>query len=260
MSDREKLPELIDLFNSGNLRGDDLNAFVALLKNNPRLREEVRLDKELDEILANQDLLELRKKILSVQKKNKKRKGPDIQSLLLAASIVLLIGIELVLFLNKANNHPSDIGVPAGNQRSGPEHPIEDQQAEHPVINPDSVRKENKTHDRTKANQIAASFQKNPTLENMTGTTRHLGYFRMVTPVNGYCFYKKEAIRFDWTLEHPAELQLQIMNNIGTIVHESGSINVNAYSLDPGSLKRGLYYFMVTQDNRIVHVGKFLVK
>ena len=77
MSDREKLPELIDRFNNGKLTGEKLTAFLEMLKTNPRLREEVRLDSDLNEILANMDILELRQKILSIQQNRQKRKGTD---------------------------------------------------------------------------------------------------------------------------------------------------------------------------------------
>jgi hypothetical protein len=101
MSDREKLPELIDRFNSGDLKGKELTAFLEMLRANPRLREEVRLDADLNNILADTDTIELRKKVLSLKKHRQNRQSNDLRLFLIAASLLLLIGLEVLLLLTK---------------------------------------------------------------------------------------------------------------------------------------------------------------
>lgn len=260
MSDREKLPELIDRFNNGKLTGEELTAFLEMLKTNPRLREEVRLDSELNEILANEDILELRQKILTIQKNHQKRKGPDLHFFLLAASLLLLIGTEVLLFMNNAHRNPSNRTTLIPKHQPGSKQVPVSIKVEHPVIPIDTVNKGKSIIDRKTETKLAASFRKNPSFEKMIGSTRHAGYFRMDAPIIGYRFSEKAVIRFEWILEGQAEIDLKIMDNTGTSVHESVSLSKNKYSLPPGTLKRGLYYFKVLQNDEIVFFGKFVVE
>ena len=260
MSDREKFPELIDRFNNGELKGDELTAFLSILKTNPRLREEVRLDSELNEILANGDILELRQKILLIQKRRKRRKGPDLHFFLLAASLLLLIGIETLLFTNNTNHSPSknSILIPRHQQQSK-QVPVSGK-VERPVIAMKSVKKGKRILDLKTEKRLAANFRENPSFENMIGSTRYAGNFRMDAPIIGYRFSETAEIRFEWILDGQTEIELKVMDNTGINIHESGLLSKNKYSLPPGTLKRGIYYFKVMQNDEIIFFGKFFVK
>lgn len=260
MSDREKLPELIDRFNNGKLTGEKLTAFLEMLKNNPRLREEVRLDSELNVILANEDILELRQKILSVQKNRKKRKGMDLHFFLLAASLLLLIGIEALLILNSTHRNPSNNTTLILKYQPDSKQLVVNNKAEQTAITTETVNKEKKIRDQKTERRLAASFRKNPSFENMIGATRHAGYFRMDAPLIGYRFSEKSEIMFEWTQDGHAEIELKIMDNNGTSIHESRVLDKNKYSLPPGTLNRGLYYFKVLQNDEIIFFGKFMVE
>jgi hypothetical protein len=260
MSDREKFPELIDRFNTGQLTGEELTAFLEILKTNPRLREEVRLDSELNEILANEDILELRQKILTIQENRKKRKGPDLYFFLLAASFLLLMGVETLLFMNYT--HPLPAGNPILGQKQKPalQKVPGITRIEHHLISADTVKKGNSTRYRKTETMLAASFRKNPSFENMIGSTRHAGYFRMDAPVIGCQFNGKDVIGFTWSKEGDDRINILIMDNNGTNVHESGLLSKNNYSIPPGTLKKGLYYFKVLQNDEILLFGKFFVE
>ncbi len=260
MSDREQFPELIDQYNNGQLSGDQLTTFLELLKTNPRLREEVKLDSELNEILANEDILDLRQKIIVIQKKYQKRKGPDLHFFLLAASVLLLLGIEALLFMTNANRHPSNSITGISNHKQDLKQIPGISRVEHKVIPKESVNKGKNMIDQKKETMLAANFRTNPSFENMIGATRHAGYFRMDYPVIGFRFTVKEVIRFEWSMDGQAGINLKIMDNTGTSVHESVLIRQNNYSLPPGTLKRGLYYFKVMQNDEILFFGKFMVK
>ena len=260
MSDKEKLPELIDRFNNGKLSGEELSTFLEMLKTNPRLREEIRLDSELNEILANEDILELRQKILTIQKNHQKRNGPDLHFFLLAASLLLLIGIEVLLFMNNTHRNPSKSTTLIPKHQPDLKKVPDITKVEHPVIPMDTGNKGKSMIERIPETRLASNFRKNPSFENMIGATRHAGYFRMDVPEIGYRFSEKAVIQFEWNLEKQAEIELKIMDNTGTSVHESGSLNKNRYSLPSGTLKRGLYYFKVMQNDEIIFFGKFMVE
>ena len=258
MSNREKLPELIDRYNSGTLTGDELTAFLEMMNNNPRIIEEVRLDKELNEILANQDILELRKKILSVQKARDQKKGPDFHYLLLAASLLFLIGIEVILFLNNKNPFHSAQTVqthkitPIINKEQG----ATGQQS----TTGDNRIADKKIPDRKTDTRIAANFRINPAYENMIGATRAGGSFRMVLPVPGHIYNANSIIRFKWIRNGKDLIELKIMDNTGLTKGETAPLKDNQYSFSAGSLKSGLYYYKVIQNDEILYLGKFVVE
>jgi hypothetical protein len=260
MSDREKLPELIDRYNNGKLSGEELTAFLEMVRTNSRLREEVRLDSELNEILANGDILELRQKIMEIQKKHLRSKGPDIHLFLLAASFLLLLGIEVILFMSIVYHNPSKSTIMDPKNQPTLKRGQEITRVEHPVITSDTVNKGKSTVRKMPVKRLAANFRKNPSFENMIGATRYAGYFRMKDPVIGYRFSRKAVIRFEWILEEQTGIDLKIMDNTGKSVHESGSLGKNNYSLPPKTLDRGLYYFKVLQNDEILYFGKFSIE
>ena len=260
MSDREKLPELIDRFNNGKLTGEKLTAFLEMLKTNPRLRDEVRLDSELNEVLANMDILELRQKILLIQKNRQRRKGMDLHFFLLAASLLLLIGIEALLIMNNTHRNPSNNTTLIPKYHPDSKQLVINNKTEQTAITKETVNKGEQIRDRKTDKIFAASFRKNPSFENMIGSTRHAGYFRMDAPLIGYRFSEKAEIIYEWTQDGHAEIELKIMDNTGTNIHESRLPDKNKYSLPPGTLKKGLYYFKVLQNDEIMFFGKFMVE
>ena len=214
----------------------------------------------MNEILDNKDILELRKKILHIQKNRQKRKEPDLHFLLLAASLLLLMGIEVLLFTNNNHRNPSGDNILHPKHQSGTRQLTISKKGDQPVIAAKTVNREKRIKDQKTQMKLAASFRENPSFENMTGATRHAGYFRMVLPLTGYPYSEKAEIRFEWILDEHTEIELKIMDNTGTHVHESGNLSKNKYSLPPGTLKKGLYYFKIMQNDEILFFGKFFVK
>ena len=105
MIDKDKLPEFIDRYNNNQLQGKELEEFVELMKQNPELREEVKLDQDLNTILADYEIIELRRKII----KNRippETKSPDLSFFLFAATAAILIGLAFFAYfwLRNTNN------------------------------------------------------------------------------------------------------------------------------------------------------------
>ena len=260
MSDREKIPEYIDRYNNGELTGEDLNIFIEMLRTNPRLREEVKLDSELNEILAQTDILELRKKILYEQKHFQQRKGPDLKSFLIAASIILLIGIEAFLFMNKTNHQTSPIVTHISNPKPELTKSSFNNEIAQQTTLSEAQNKASRIIGKNNDTSLTKRFRKNNSFEKMIGSTRHSGYFIMNAPRLGYIYGKKTDIHFEWNIAENEEIDLKIIDNTGETVHESGLISTNRYLLPSGTLLSGLYYFKVLQNDEIIFFGKFVVE
>ena len=114
MSDREKLPEWIDRFNNGELSGKELTSFLEMVQRDPRLSEEIRLDKELDSILKDEDLLEVRAKIRDISSRNLKRRGSRRKFYLMAASFLILIGAGTLAYFISELKSKLEIGDEKG--------------------------------------------------------------------------------------------------------------------------------------------------
>jgi hypothetical protein len=258
MSDREKLPELIDRFNSGELKGDELNAFLEVMKGSPRIREEVRLDKELNEILADKDILELRQKILSVGKTHKQKKGPDFHYLLLAASLLFLIGLEILLLLTNRNHiHPAQVSEI---QKTKPVTREEAGKSAKTLITRGNETSDKKITEKKNDLRLAANFRTNPSYENMIGATRSGGSFRLELPVTGQIYSENSIITFLWNKGSTEMLELIIMDNTGVSVAKIKVSKENKYSFPVGTFRTGLYYFKIMQEDELLYFGKFLVK
>ena len=257
MSERERLPELIDRFNNGTLSKEEHKAFLEMLKASPRLNEEVKLDKELNEILLDTDVLELRKKLIEIKENRKKRKSPDLYVILLAASLLLLVGVETMLFFHNANKNK----VSLTNIVSPKKDPIikaldkSDQLADLKTVNNDKNVLSIKTGTRPDE-----AFTANPAYENMIGSTRHSGYFKMIVPIAGQTFNENEKITFQWDLKGDNGIKLIIIDNQGKTAIESGLLFKNRYTLPTSTLKYGLYYYKVIEDDELMGFGKFKVK
>src|ERR1039457_2840799 len=98
MNNIDQIHEWIDRFNNNELDGKELQEFQELLKYDPVLRSEVRLDKELNDMLQQEDLLALRKTIMKVRN-DRGNRGPGKKIILLAASILILLIISVLLYL-----------------------------------------------------------------------------------------------------------------------------------------------------------------
>jgi len=263
MSNREKMPEWIDRFNNGELSGEELQTFLEMAKKDPRLREEIKLDLDLNSILTEEDILDLRKKIMNLKRQRLGRKGNNLKFYLMAASFLLFLGIGLLLFYYKgtrtSNAKSVEIILLQKHQAQLKQH-LSVQKPDSSKTSLNIEKKENHFSSEEIGTDLLAGFVKNPSLENLIGTTRHSENFLMVFPINNHHFSANAVARFEWIVDGQAEIELRIMNNSGTPVHESGTIRKNSYSIPSGKLKPGLFYFKILRGDELLYFGKFTIK
>jgi hypothetical protein len=261
MSNREKIPEWIDRFNRGDLTPELSGVLIGMTRNNPRLAEEIKLDKELNVILAQKDIIDLRKKIIEVHALPKKTERSHLQLLLWAAILLLLTGIGIFLLLMRGMKsistrsievntyhkvQPGVVGVKNGTRI------IEGKGSM------DTLNAKSGTHSKQKADNLLC-YEKNPSLEYLIGTTRHKEFLTMVFPANDSHVRSNEAIRFEW-IHGSTGIELSILDNTGVTVIQSGKIDTRTYSIQPNRLKKGLFYFKVLENDEILYFGKFIVE
>jgi hypothetical protein len=254
MSDREKLHEWIDRFNDNDLSGEELERFLEMLKTDPRLRAEVRLDKELNSILAEEDEIEFRRKILDVMKK--RSPGQQRNWLLMAAMFLVLAGMVALFFWAVRK-------------------PLRQDEKNQPFTSTDTInrtvrpvpafpRKDNMrpgSHTpQEKRELLADNFTPNPAFENMLGTTVREGGITMLKPDNGLTFHHRSVIRFEWKKTEGRAVRIQIVDPSGRQALNVENITHSWLEVPADSLPPGLYYYKVVVEDELVHLGKFFVR
>jgi hypothetical protein len=266
MNENEKLAEWIDRFNNKDLHGKELKEFLELMKQDPELRREVKLDKELNEILADTDIIELRKKILKY-KIPKENKHPGLHIFLLAASVTILIGLAIFVYLWKRQAdetiikteytyYPSDTLNFKKNQHSN-----EKQVA--PVRKTiDSLTSRKKQEDITTNDKtfLADNYRPYPPYESMVGEVSRAINFKLIRPSISDQFRKGSVITFIWETTSFISLTITITDNKGQSCFVSKPIEEKKFLYNTSKLTEGLYYVKFISSDEIVCFAKFTLQ
>ncbi|GAB1404013.1 MAG: hypothetical protein PHX54_01925 [Lentimicrobiaceae bacterium] len=115
MTKKLRYSQLIERFIAGEMKEDELRWFGKELQSNTELSVELKLDKELDDFLENQDVLELRQKVISVLNESKQQNAAPIISmqprrwqLITAAVVAILIIAGGALLLTQQRSYTAD--------------------------------------------------------------------------------------------------------------------------------------------------------
>ena len=82
----------------------------------------------------------------------------------------------------------------------------------------------------------------------------------MEFPKMGARLSENKVIVFRWSMDKQAKNILRILDNSGSEVYTSGFIEEKNYTLSPGILKKGLFYYKIIEKDEIVFFGKFYVE
>ncbi|MCX6251884.1 MAG: hypothetical protein NTX61_14170 [Bacteroidetes bacterium] len=269
MTQQDKIPEFIDKFNNDELSGAELTEFLELLRQSPELRAEVKLDKELNEILLETDILELRKKIIKVRE-GEAHKGSGRRIFLIAASVLVFISLSVALFLifgsRERNDQPfrvnlNDANNSMINQKDTAKKARGVNKEDHLVTTNNDLKENTSTFGkRGTENLVAANYAPFPAYENLVDAHFRSGDFRLIIPASVSRFHLSDSIQFKWESGVQHDLRLSIMDNKGNMVFESDHLSWNFLKVKKGSLKKGLFYFKFLNDNEIILFGKFIIE
>lgn len=262
MTDKENLPEWIDRFTNNELEGDELQKFIEMLRSDPELRKEVKLDHDLNVMLLDEDMLEFRKKLMSHLKKDgHQRLSPG--QLLLAATLLLLIGIGFLIYKTGLNGDMNIV-----NQKIS-------------MVNPDSIDKDSipdlqiavssvkKKIDKDTLSDpgkpsvihrnqriLASNYIPYPAFESLVGTKMRSWEFLLVAPKQ-IRIQKGSDIRFQWETRRELNVSLKIMDNRGNLVYDGKPGITKILEIKENKLNPGLYYFKFLANDEIIYFGKF---
>jgi hypothetical protein len=230
MKDSEKLNEWIDRYQSGELDGEELSRFLTILENDPLLRRELQIDRDLDILIARGDLIEITEKIgLARQKQGGLWFGK--LPFLIAASLLLLVTIGLVVMLGTdhlRNDHDSRAGEGSPNRQSGI--------------------------------YAAVNFAPLHEFEALVGAVTRGPSCKLLQPASRIIERSGSEILFEWTDPgSQAMVTIELFDNRGNRVCKSGMIAGTHYRLMTRALAPGLYYWKLIIDEELITMGRALL-
>ena len=268
MTDAEKLPEWIDRYNRNELHGKELKQFLAMVKKNPQLKKEVQLDKEINEILSENEIISLRKKIAKVKEREDDRKT-RLMIYLLAACAVVFLGMTIYYFIqfNEARKkliEPIQLYSLTDTSYMLKKEELKPNQIEIDKATIDSALARESRGDSSIRKQVRAMFATNytpyPPFESLTGEIFRSGFFNLLLPTSTDSFSQGKNITFSWDTDSPKAITLEIADNYGFPMYQSGELNVKTLTIKSLKLTPGLYYFKFIENDDIVYFGKFYIR
>ncbi|MBL7139221.1 MAG: hypothetical protein ISS17_10660 [Bacteroidales bacterium] len=256
MNNQEYLHEWISRYNDGELKGKELEQFLRILASDPEVRSETYLDRELTAFLQDRDLLEFRE--LLDQARNKKRWGFGLNSLLLAALLIILIALcGFWIYHNPIEKI----------------HPFFQGQVAESISQESSSQKDDALYLRKSpgfpAFQSAegepdptlldANFQPLIYMEGWVGVTTRAGHFALLSPASTVTIHSGDTLRFHWRGEGLSALSFDVVNNRGEKVVSREGIQGTSLTLLTASWQEGLYYWKFLEQDNLVSVGKIII-
>ena len=249
--ERQKINEWIDRFNEGSLKGEDLNTFIQMLHDDPELRKEVAIDREINRMLEQRELLEFREAVL----KAGKRPSPGRwRWLLLAAMVVVLLSAGGYFLFRTLPTR--DV-------------PAKDQLAERPVKTPGEgtvkelpakpSKQAEKSQDATphrKKVLLAEAFTPCPSLEHLVGETTRAEGIILLGPLPEITVRRGDTVQFSWRMSGKDSLKILFYDNQEQQILIAVPDAPDSYSFPTGSYHRGLYYWKFLKDDQLVTAGK----
>jgi hypothetical protein len=254
--EREKINEWIVRYNEGTLEGEELETFLLMLKDDPDLRKEVRVDQEINRMLEERDLLEFREAVLKArQGKPSGRTG----WLLLAAMVLVLASvggyvIYQALFNGKLPVSKQSVTEARSDSVSSNETP--DHKGQSVGHNPkpeDSIA----SHHRM---MLAENFVPLTSLESLVGVVTRADGIIVEKPAYVLNIRQGAEVRFRWNTQENAPVEVMFFDNRGNKILSSGKTHDREYLLVTGVLKQGLYYWKLLKNDQLVTVGKIRIE
>jgi hypothetical protein len=253
--EREKISEWIVRYNEGTLEGEELEAFLRMLQDDPDLRKEVAVDLEINRMLEERELLEFREAVMNARKGSKSRRP---KWFLLAATLLLLASaggylLYYAFFRSEAQDHQ---GMITAIKQDTTLQSKANAPAEKTVKDDSNARESAVTRNTT---LLAQNFLPLPSLESLVGEVTRADGIIIGEPAFDLRIRQGDPVRFRWTTGETDRVGIQVFDNRGFKILSEGTIGNKEYLLKTGSMKPGLYYWKFLQNGLLVTVGKIRI-
>jgi hypothetical protein len=265
MRNPDKLPEWIDRYNRNDLHGKELEEFLEMMKEDPELRKEVRLDKELNEMFREKEILELRKKLIRYRIP-KRDDRINLSLILMAAAVIILICLTIFAYFqlridveperkSEYTYYPSDTMLFNDTMKKEEDLVKEGK----PDLRNSAPAIKNKNSQQYKNNSVAENYKPYLPYESLIGAISRAAGFRLVAPSPAASFQKGTTVTFQWESGF-RKITVVVSDNKGNPVLRSNPIAGGKFSCNTSELTPGLFYVRFICNNEMVHLTKFSLK
>ncbi|MCX6281870.1 MAG: T9SS type A sorting domain-containing protein [Bacteroidetes bacterium] len=257
MNDFLSYSHWIGKFTDKELTAEEENSLIFQASYNPLLRNELRLDNDLNELFSDPEVFLLSETIRKtiIHERNKVRTPVYLK---IAASVIILITLAgLAGFVINYSNHgyrhallaheailksKDFFGlIPGSDNRVGALTPVQRRAIIQYGQKPDS-------------------YTPRPEFEFLVGTvTRDVSVF-VISPMPRVKSRVDSTIYFSWRwLAGPMPLNLEITDNLGHVVLNYMQLTDLGYALNTKHWARGLYYYKITTGDEIITIGSISI-
>ncbi len=245
----------IGKFTDKELTPGEETRLLSQASHNPLLRNELRLDMDINELFDDYDRIQLSE---TIRKTIRKERGRIIipAYLKIAASVIILLALStltgLIFTFLEHNFQPPELsGNPFLNSQSRgllcflPGH-------SRPSL-PSTPLKRRELAQITMSNN---PYTPRPEYEFLVGTvTRDISLF-VISPLPRVKCRSDSQLKFSWKwLRGPVPVSLEITDNHGRIVLNQVQMTDDSYVLNTRHWARGLYYYKISAGDELVTVG-----
>jgi hypothetical protein len=257
MSEFNHRNEWIDKYCNGELEGEELDRFEKLLRNNRELKEEVEIERQLNDAFSNPDLIEFRKIVLKVKTRQEtvfwKRR------FLIAAAIIILVTSGFIIwFLTSSGASSPDLVIA----------PVKTNAFQSDT--PDTSVTQNEKpprHNKHRKNEIpitsevlAECMRPYPYLEGLIGEETRSMDFILISPEYRSELKPGDSLCFQWITASSSMIHLEIVDNKGDQVGSQVTVNPKCMCYATTGYPKGLYYWKLIRSNELLCVGRFVLR
>ncbi len=260
MPETEITNDWIDRYNEGLLYGSELEYFRNRLSSSPLLRAETRMDAELNQFLADDEMIDLLDKVRDVAHRER-RPVSYRKTLLMAASILLFLAISSLLYYFEASRpfetlliNP-DLGVLF--KQEGRKTILHDFNR---VFIPSKTMTPVARRKLSKQQLMANCYTPLDEYEMLAGSVTRSYSLVLVSPASGMKIHRGSPVKFEWmAMSTRPSVTIILVNNKGNQVCEAPSINAATFTLHTNELSPGLYYWKILDHDMMVLIGKLII-
>jgi hypothetical protein len=225
------------------------------------------LDKELNSILKEKDVLDLRNKIKKVCIDGVSGGKLNTRILLVAATLltILTMGYSVNYLFGRMKSHESQksdntwIYSEFGDWNKT-FFPFQNLKEEDIFFGEQLPNSHNHYGKNVIQKDLLALYQPNKSLEYLVGSLYRSIGFSLKTPVRFARYNRNETLLFSWKMENPAQTRLTIVDNRGEIRYESDYNQYQAVQIKASYLGPGLFYYKILNKDEVICFGKFTVQ
>ncbi len=253
MIEKERMSEWIDRYNTGDLQEPELTLFRKMFEVDPVLRVHVSIDRNINKMLKNSDLLEFIEKVRQIEAQPEKNRARKY--LCIAATVLLLLSVGIITrcFDQVGRHLPGITGVMSNRHPSAPMYlglyALKQSRANKNTVSASRNIQSEK-------NLLAANFRPVAEYELLVGGVARCENFRVQSPQARLRIPHGGVVHFNWiagTILSP--LTLELLDNKGFVVIPPLTMQGNSYQLSTEQIGSGIFYWRIMSDEGLLMMG-----